>query len=228
MGKKMTDLTGQRFGKWTVKGFDKIKGSSYLWKCVCDCGTEKSVDRSSLKSGYSKNCGCWKIKTDISGLRFGRLIAIKSIDKKDSAGSLYWECQCDCGKTKNVSRRHLVNGGTKSCGCLIENIVGNIPFFDGTSIGSIRSKKIFSNNTSGVRGVSWRRKQKRWRACIKFKSKNYELGSYENISDAAAIRKRAEEKIFGEFLEWYDSRFPKKIKKGEVNNEILLRSRHQG
>lgn len=51
-------------------------------------------------------------KIDITGKRFGRLIALKEIDKT------YWECVCDCGNTKIVRKQCLLQGITKSCGCL--------------------------------------------------------------------------------------------------------------
>ena len=50
------DLAGLRFGKWVVKAFAIKKGSSRLWLCRCDCGTEKSVFESGLVSGQSTRC----------------------------------------------------------------------------------------------------------------------------------------------------------------------------
>lgn len=51
-------------------------------------------------------------KDDISGKRFGKLIAIKISDEKGK-----WLCRCDCGKEKTIYRCHLMTGKTKSCGC---------------------------------------------------------------------------------------------------------------
>lgn len=51
---------------------------------------------------------------DITGLRFGKLVARTCI-RRD--GLQYWECDCDCGCKKTVARRELINGDTKSCGC---------------------------------------------------------------------------------------------------------------
>ena len=48
------DLSGQRFGKWTVS--NERFGAD--WKCICDCGTVKIIHSSSLKLGTSKSCGC--------------------------------------------------------------------------------------------------------------------------------------------------------------------------
>lgn len=65
-GRKPIDLTGQRFGRWTVirrKG-SRIYGepgasSSFpLWECRCDCGTVALVLGENLKSGRSRSCGC--------------------------------------------------------------------------------------------------------------------------------------------------------------------------
>lgn len=58
----MKDLTGERFGRWTVISFDRkvnsVNGANYYWNCKCDCGTERSVSVSSLRGGSSTSCGC--------------------------------------------------------------------------------------------------------------------------------------------------------------------------
>lgn len=49
------DLTGKRFGKWTVLGFwESNKGG--VWLCECDCGDRHAVHRSDLRSGSSSSC----------------------------------------------------------------------------------------------------------------------------------------------------------------------------
>lgn len=52
-------MIGARFGRYTVLGFSHYgKNSRAYFKCVCDCGTEKSVQASSLKCGTTMSCGC--------------------------------------------------------------------------------------------------------------------------------------------------------------------------
>lgn len=54
---------------------------------------------------------------DLTGQRFGKLIALERTDKK--RGNLtFWKCQCDCGNISIVQTGHLTNGHTQSCGCL--------------------------------------------------------------------------------------------------------------
>lgn len=63
---KFIDLTGQRFGRWTVIKRAEIEKKSpkddVKWLCVCDCGTQKIVKGASLKAGLSTSCGCYKIE----------------------------------------------------------------------------------------------------------------------------------------------------------------------
>jgi len=82
--------------------------------------------------------------------------------------------------------------------------------------------RIYSSNTSGYKGVYWDRSRQKWVAQIRFKGKNYKLGRYDNIKDAAKARKIAEDKIFGDFLLWYKSR-DVNDKKSTANSELCSR-----
>lgn len=78
MGRKRIDITGKRFGRWTVlHPTDLRSGSDYKWRCLCDCGNEKLVSSSSLKEGSSKSCGCFLVeKNTRHGLRGTRVYSI--------------------------------------------------------------------------------------------------------------------------------------------------------
>lgn len=59
---------------------------------------------------------------DLTGKRFGKLVAI-SIDHKSNSGTrVYWKCVCDCGGTRVVSNDHLKNGDVSDCGCYRKHI----------------------------------------------------------------------------------------------------------
>ena len=61
-----------------------------------------------------------KVVLDMIGQRFGRLVVISKAEKPVGSNRRrnYWLCQCDCGKQKVVASDKLLNGDTKSCGCL--------------------------------------------------------------------------------------------------------------
>ena len=87
-----------------------------------------------------------------------------------------------------------------SCGCS-GNGLARLTYVDGTCVEMIRTRTVRSNNTSGVPGVDWWASKRRWRAAICFKGKRYYLGSYGRFEDAVRARKRAEEELYGSFLQ---------------------------
>lgn len=58
-----------------------------------------------------------KTQTDITGVKFERLTAIKQVGK--SGGNNVWLFKCDCGNEIHLKRVQVTkNNPTKSCGCL--------------------------------------------------------------------------------------------------------------
>ena len=55
-------------------------------------------------------------KLDLTGIRFGRLVAESPADNDKKFTK--WLCRCDCGGEKAVRTNQLRTGVTKSCGCL--------------------------------------------------------------------------------------------------------------
>ena len=57
------NLLGKRFGKLTV--IERVGSNQHnqaLWKCKCDCGTEKIIVGTNLSKGETNSCGCLKSK----------------------------------------------------------------------------------------------------------------------------------------------------------------------
>lgn len=64
---KFQDLTGKKFGHWTVikrvnDRYDKRGYPIVMWECECDCDkhTVKTIYGNALRSGKSTSCGCDK------------------------------------------------------------------------------------------------------------------------------------------------------------------------
>lgn len=55
---------------------------------------------------------------DLRGSRFGRWTVISFAEKREKPSRDRWLCRCDCGNEKAVAQRELMNGDSKSCGCL--------------------------------------------------------------------------------------------------------------
>ena len=210
-----TNLIGQRFGRLTVVELltEKRSGVEAKYRCVCDCGNETVKTYPALMGG-ALSCGCLKIETrdDITGQKFGRLTALEPIARPGKR--LVWKCRCDCGKEMEVMPQYLKNGSTQSCGCLgrekgktiIKAALANSGIVDGTSLPMVRGAlegKIRADNTSGARGVDLMKG--RYYASITFKGKKYSLGGYGTLEEAAAVRKQAEQIIYGEWLEHFES-----------------------
>lgn len=56
------DLTGQKFGRWTVIKFSHKGKGGFFWECKCDCGNEGTVLSAFLRQGRTKSCGCLRLE----------------------------------------------------------------------------------------------------------------------------------------------------------------------
>jgi hypothetical protein len=59
----LRDLTGQRYGRLTVKGLSRVRSPQglILWNCICDCGGKTRARTATLNNGNTKSCGCLKV-----------------------------------------------------------------------------------------------------------------------------------------------------------------------
>lgn len=129
------------FGRWKSIEFDleysKLRHCSF-YRCVCVCKKVRYVQRKNLiKSNPTLSCGCLQKEMvaltgklnfiDITGVRFGRLVAQKYNSKvSQEKGRTYWDCICDCGGEDSectIGLANLQSGGTQSCGCIASELL---------------------------------------------------------------------------------------------------------
>lgn len=200
------------------------RGGRTAWNCRCDCGNDVVVLCHNLVKGHHKSCGCNKLKAISAKLK-----RYNSYDLSGSCGvgyckdgtSFYFDkedyelikdyCWCDNGKG------YLVAGGIGNGKKLVlmhqlvtgkkyqdhknankrDNRKENLR--DATHSQNNMNRGVQSNNTSGITGVRWDKRQQKWTAKIKINRMVISLGSYLSKEDAIKARKEAEEKYFGEF-----------------------------
>ena len=207
------DLTGQRFGRLVaLEPTDDRHRTSVIWRCRCDCGTECRVPSDWLRRGTKRSCGCLQDEArrdDITGQRRGRLTAIRPTDQR-RGGKTLWEWRCDCGATvlkipgmvrdgmstmcPACSRRLKRDQGAALAAAQIrDEETGMMP----AGLDGLRAGKLYSTNTSGVRGVSWHNKNQKWVARIQDHGKTKTIGYYSTIEEAAVARAQAVKKRYG-------------------------------
>lgn len=62
-----------------------------------------------------------------------------------------------------------------------------------------RNRWLQKNNTSGYPGISWAKREQKWRSRIKVNGQEKHLGYFDNIDDAIFAKRIAEEKYFKDF-----------------------------
>jgi hypothetical protein len=61
------------------------------------------------------------------------------------------------------------------------------------------NRKLNSNNTSGFKGVSWCKRDNKWKAAIKLEGKKINLGRFNTPEEADAVVRKAREELHGSF-----------------------------
>lgn len=223
---KGRDLVGREYKGFYIHDYKRENKRTYLLTECPFCHNNKWMRKDTLDVPSVVSCGCynseknWVRPKDLTGKKFGFLIAKEPTEQRAANGSIVWKCECTkCGKDCLVSVE-LLTKGVASCGCLqkeavvkngqkVGRYVKEEHCVDGTNVKNL-TQKLSKNNTSGVKGVYWDKSKNKWVAQIRFKGKNYYLGRYFKKEDAADARKIAEEKLFGDFLRWYSEIFSKK------------------
>lgn len=66
------DITNQKFGKLTALKIHHYNANNgYIWECQCDCDNIAYVSYCHLHKGYSKSCGCERLKQLALSASFG-------------------------------------------------------------------------------------------------------------------------------------------------------------
>ncbi|MDD3139641.1 MAG: hypothetical protein PHX08_11800 [Lachnospiraceae bacterium] len=207
------DLTDQHFGDLEVISKAENKKGRVAWNCKCSCGKEKIMTSHDLLCDGRKNCGgkvhiIGKHIRNLTSMDLGVMEALYPTEKRSNKGSVIWQCRCKkCGQEKELSEDALVHGNYKSCGCTRFEHSAQMSkyrhFYNGTCLEALKRKKRCDNKT-GVIGVV-KTSSGKYRASISFQGESYRLGSYKTLTEAAMVRKKAEETLHQPFIQAYTS-----------------------
>ena len=109
------------------------------------------------------------------------------------------------GKMCRVTMHRLLLGLTRGDGIksdhkshnTLDNRIRNLR--SATPHQSSCNRRIFANNTSGYKGVSWRKDRKRWIATVVINGKPKRIGSFNTKEDAGEAYRKAAAQFYGEF-----------------------------
>lgn len=220
---------GARFGLLTVIREEPARRRGAVhWQCACDCGVQPVVSGSNLRRGKTRSCGCLrkaprakKPKEELTAEKARELLSYDP-----GTGVLTWRAPrshnvkpgdttgCPMGNYLGLAigrrtyRAHriawLIYHGEWPSGQIDHvdgdfrnNRIANLRLADCSQNGANSRRP--KNNTSGHKGVTWRKSLGKWQAHIGVRGKKLHLGFYDTSEEAAAAYRRAAREYFGQF-----------------------------
>jgi len=237
MIKVRKNLTGQKFGMLTVicqaEDYIGLNGKHRSqWLCVCDCKDKNQivVQSECLINGRTKSCGCLRREAVISKNKSNRKQNIFDLDSCNygigytSKGEEFYFDLEDYDLIKDYcwhidNKGYVVSINENGQKIMLHRLITNCPnnlmpdhihgqnsrnnnrkvnLRIATRSQNAMNQKTHNNNTSGVTGVCWHKRNNKWMAQIRVNKKTYQK-YFNNFNDAVLQRKMWEEKFFGEF-----------------------------
>lgn len=227
LGRKYKDLTGQQFGRLiALRDVGRSSGGDILWECECSCLERNHVivTSSNLQRLHTQSCGCYaKEQTSKSRKKETLFDIVDNIAVGyTSAGEQFFVDVSNITKLQGHSWWYTKQGYLAGyvdgkltlmhrflTNCDDEHVVDHKNHITGDNrISNLRvctvsknqyNRKMQNNNTSGSIGVSWEKRQEKWRAYITAEKQRIELGMFDNYEDAVKARQYAEDKYHKEF-----------------------------
>lgn len=213
-GPKQLDLTGMKFGAFTVLDKGEKKGYHQKWICKCDCGIIKEVFSTTLRNKENPNCGCSR-KTHGESYSPLYRVWVNMKSRCNNPNAQYYSeyggrnityCK-EWENYENFSNWAKENGYQK--GLELDRIDNNRNYSPEncrftTRYISQRNKRSHKNSSSQYVGVSYVASRERWYASIKVNNSNKTIGIYKTELEAAKAR---EEYINSHNLRGYTKNF---------------------
>ena len=228
MPKKLVVNKGDRFARLSILDEQATRSKARMFLCLCDCGTEKVISLSHLRSGHTTSCGCYnRSQASHRRMKFDLPKGYSAvIDRKVPEFSVWLNIVTRCYNSNHIGWEYYGGKGVgMSSEWLQEDGRGFYRFYedmgprpDNCRIDRIDPTKGYSKdncrwvslsvssfnkgksrkNTSGVTGVKWKKGLDKWVATIGKDCKRINLGCFDIFEEAVSARKAAELLYFGE------------------------------
>lgn len=183
--------------------------SKSSWKILCYCGKVFTGLAQNVYSGATKSCGCSRFSHSGSNTRLY---------------SIWLNMRRRCSETTNIHYEHYGGKGIKVCDAwnedfssfrdwsllngyseklTIDRIDGDKNYepsncrWAGKTL-QARNKKANRKSKSGILGVTWNKKEKKWHSRISVGKDSFHLGTHIELKEAIEARREAEIKYWGE------------------------------
>jgi len=198
-------IIGDRYGRLTVLSLHSNINYKKKFLCDCDCGKSTIVSMSHLRTGHTVSCGCrgketldrtkhgdtgtklykmyhamlarCHVPTDAGYPKYGAIGRSVCAAWKDSYEAFKtWAIKT--GYTEGLSLDRKDNNGNycpENCRWVTMDI-------------QAINRGMPSNNTSGFKGVSFRKNSNRWQASITLKGKRKHLGTFDTAEEGYQAR----------------------------------------
>ena len=215
--KRLPDYRGKRFGRLTVIDYLVPSSAPATLSPLPPLSTTPHTAATTTPPPTTGSAGSGEAGGAVGG--------------EAGVGQHKWLCRCDCGKEIYATTYLLRIGNVQSCGCFkaessrlnVRKARANNTVAFGTDLEKIRKSvtNCEGRGQTGYRGVFLTgNEKKKYRARITFQGTVYDLGCYEEIEEAIAARKEAEEKLYGDFFTWYE-------KEGKGKREKAVKERNE-